>query len=296
MVMDPLSLRDAQLSRRNFLKTSGLAVAGTALGAPAIEAAAQGSATAQSAAAASTATHPVELVNLLQGTQSTQVFSHGNTLPIAAAPFGMAHWTIQTNAHTPWMFQPWARRTQGFRCTHQLSPWLDDYGHAVFMPFRGVVHGDPGTRASSYRPEDAKLKPYSLQMFLLRYRASVELVPTERCCLLAADFDAADPADPAANIGLIIDVPATTSPVTPIKEQHRIQFTSTASAGGTPPNFATYYVVQFPGEWENLETHIETDSQGTQQHIVLVHFKPGLQLDSRTPWNRSGTACYPASR
>jgi predicted alpha-1,2-mannosidase len=267
------------LSRRNFLKTSGLVAAASALGGGTASAAETDSQT--SSAPATIGSSLVAFVNILQGTDSTSVFSRGNTLPIAAAPFGMAHWTIQTEAKTSWMFQPSARRTQGFRCTHQLSPWLDDYGHAVFMPFRGAVHGEPRSRASSYRPEDAVLTPYSLELFLLRYRARIELVPTERCCLLTADFDAPEPADQNNSIGLIIDVPNTSAPIKAIQGQHQIQFASTASGGGTPANFATYYVVQFPGPWEKLEQHSQSDSDGRQQQMVLVHFKPGLQLEAR---------------
>ncbi len=214
---------------------------------------------APSAASAAVATSMVDLVNLLQGTQSTPVFSHGNTLPIAAMPFGMAHWTLQTNANTPWMFQPWARRIQGFRCTHQLSPWLYDYRQATFMPFRGKIGAEPSARASSYIPDDAKLTPYALQLFLLRYRATVELVPTERCCLLAADFEAPDPADPEQLVGLVIDIPATTLPVTPLKETRTIRFTSTATSGGTPPGFATYYVIKFAEDWDNFEIQHHKD-------------------------------------
>jgi hypothetical protein len=54
------------------------------------------------------------------------------------------------------MFQPHDRRIQGFRCTHQLSLWLSDYGYAMFLPFSGEADPAPAARASSYRPEDAR--------------------------------------------------------------------------------------------------------------------------------------------
>src|SRR5581483_78195 len=134
---------------------------------------------AQVAAGAQAAKDRVGLVNILQGTDSDYYFSRGNTLPIAAMPFGMAHWTLQSRNNTPWMFQPADRRIQGFRCTHQLSPWLSDYGHAMFMPFGGDAKPEPEARSSSYRPEDARLAPHSLRLKLLRYEVDVELVPTE---------------------------------------------------------------------------------------------------------------------
>jgi putative alpha-1,2-mannosidase len=132
-------MKDAQMpnpagwDRRSFLKLSGLATAGAAL-APSVESESSAVSMPETATGAKTATaeNRLELVNVLQGTDSCMRFSRGNTLPLAALPFGMAHWTIQSHANTSWMFQPDERRVQGFRCTHQLSPWLADYGEAVF--------------------------------------------------------------------------------------------------------------------------------------------------------------------
>jgi len=201
----------------------------------------------------------------------------------------MAHWTLQSHANTPWMFHPSVRRIQGLRSTHQLSPWLDDYGHAMFMPFCGETHPDPGARASSYRPEDAKLHPHSIELFLLRYRASVELIPTMRGCLLTANFESSEAAKPT---GLIIDIPVTLprqgapdSPkeppvpeptVQPDPTKHSLRFTSTANAGGVPENFATYYVVQFAQPWENFEL-----KKAGNHHFATVTFKPGSAIEAR---------------
>ena len=127
-------------SRRTFLKTSGLAAVSTVFTEVAEQTSKRPSPPVQPHQ------DPVDWVNILQGTASTQEFSRGNTLPIAALPFGMAHWTLQSHEDTPWMFQPGVRRIQGIRCTHQLSPWLSDYGQATFLPFRGE-HPSPGRRA-----------------------------------------------------------------------------------------------------------------------------------------------------
>ncbi len=274
--------RAGQPTRRSFLKASGLAVAATAISSSGgVAEALPYQASRARTPVAPRGTRPVDFVNLLQGTQSTPVFSHGGTLPIAAAPFGMAHWTIQTQANNPWMFQPWARRTQGFRCTHQLSTWLDDYGHAVFMPFRGKVTAGASARASSYIPEDAVLTPYSLELFLLRYRAKVELIPSERCCVITADFEAADPAEIDTAVGLIIDIPATLSSPVAEKGKRRVQFTSTATSGGTPENFATYYVVEFAEAWDGFEVLPHTEHEKKDQQIAVVTFAAGTRLQAR---------------
>jgi putative alpha-1,2-mannosidase len=215
-------------SRRSFLKTSGLAAVSAVFTEEGVVHAAQGASETNSASDQERR-DPVERVNILQGTASTSDFSRGNTLPIAALPFGMAHWTLQSHEDTPWMFQPGVRRIQGFRCTHQLSPWLSDYGHATFLPFRGEIHPGAAARASSYAAEEAHLGPHSLQLFLLRYRAHVELVPTERSAVLTATFekDASE-----EMIGLLFDIPGRQGTIEPDPATQSIRFTSTANSGG----------------------------------------------------------------
>jgi predicted alpha-1,2-mannosidase len=236
-----------QVNRRSFLKTSGLVAGAAVMGAGSLEASAEES-SIETPSPATTTGSPVALVNLFQGNDSAPVFSRGNTLPIAARPFGMVHWTLQSHANTPWMFQPGERRIQGFRSTHQLSPWLGDYGYATFLPFCGIIQPEAAERASSYRPEDARLSPHSLRCHLLRYGIDVEVLPTERCALLTAIFSKPD------ERGWLIDIPGDQSPLwQPDDTRHSIVFTSRENQGGVPEHFATYYVLQFSEAWKSLE-------------------------------------------
>jgi predicted alpha-1,2-mannosidase len=248
-------------SRRSFLKASSLAAVGAAL-ADAEAKASEGEAASQGSGADSS--DLVGLVNILQGTDSTYYFSRGNTLPIAALPFGMAHWTLQSRSNTPWMFQPADRRIQGFRCTRQLSPWLSDYGHAIFMPFSGDAKPEPDHRSSSYRPEESALAPHSLRLRLLRYGADVELVPTGRCCVLTAKFP------DAGTHGLFIEIPGTSGSIEPDPSKRILRFESLANAGGVPENFAAYYVVQFADAWDSFEVK---EIHGGR--VAIVSFKAG---------------------
>ena len=121
----------------------------------------------------------VEWVNPLQGTDSTSLFSRGNTLPIVAVPFAMAHWALQSSDKSAWFFQPHDERLQGIRCTHQLSPWLADYGYATFLPFKTGSSGDPSpeaaARASSYRSVELEIAPHALKVRLMRRPPGVPL-------------------------------------------------------------------------------------------------------------------------
>ena len=235
--------------RRNFLKGSALAaVAAMVDPKPALGATERVEETALARGGSGGGSEDaVDLVNVLQGTDSTHAFSRGNTLPIAAAPFGMAHWTLQSEARSPWMFQPGARRLQGFRCTHQLSPWLSDYGQALFLPFSGEPKLDSNASSSSWRPEEAVLRPYSFKLSLLRYQVDAELVPTTRCAVIAA----ANRSGLAS--GFLIEVPKGAEPVDRDEARHTVRFKSTINEGGVPANFATYYVVRFAEAWQGLE-------------------------------------------
>lgn len=258
----------AAVNRRTFLKSSGFAMAAAALdanAAPSVPAPVD----AQSRVRPATE-DPLELVNVLQGTMSTRVFSRGNTLPIACLPFGMAHWTLQSDSDTAWMFHPGGRRLQGFRCTHQLSPWLSDYGHATFLPVSGNPDPDPNSRSCSWLPEKAILRPYSFRLRLPRYEADVEMIPTERCALLSARFAGSAPP------GMIMEIPGAEGTLEFDKSARTIRFTSTINEGGVPPNFATYYMVQFDGPWDSAEVrHLRG------RRVVILRYGNGRYLEVR---------------
>ena len=86
-------------SRRNFLKAgvaAGLFAAGepTFAEAPFIK-------PEEASALREEPQYLADLVNPLQGTDSSPVFSRGNTFPIVVLPFGMAHWAMQSSHDSP---------------------------------------------------------------------------------------------------------------------------------------------------------------------------------------------------
>jgi predicted alpha-1,2-mannosidase len=265
VISEPKNLLDT--SRRTFLKSAGLAAAAAMAPAATGLEAQTPAATQHPSTKDARLASPVTLVNILQGTDSTPAFSRGNTLPIAARPFGMAHWTMQTTPNTPWMFQPGQRRIQGFRSTHQLSPWLGDYGHATFLPVSGAPNLDYGSRAGSFRPEDSILSPHTMAMRLLRYGIDAELVPTERGALIHADYAGADYTEkqtPGFVPGFVFDVPGDNPPMPEVDAAQRIvRFRSTANSGGVPNDFACFYVLQFSEPWKTLEHKDQKDYRST---------------------------------
>jgi len=232
-------------SRRSFLKMAGGAAALVstldAAGAAAESAPAQSGPAAQAGggpkpAAAGKAL--VEWANPLQGTDSTSLFSRGNTLPIVAVPFAMAHWVLQSSDKNAWFFQPRDERLQGIRCTHQLSPWLGDYGYATFLPFNGDPSPEAAARASSYRAAELEIAPHALKVRLMRYRCALELAPSERCAVMRFTFEESGPA------GVFIDLPGNDAEASCDAASGMVNASTTYNHGGVPKAFATRYAVR----------------------------------------------------
>ncbi|SEB51554.1 alpha-1,2-mannosidase, putative [Terriglobus roseus] len=222
-------------TRRQFLKSSGALAAAAAVPTVPVE-----DAIAQTHADRSlTPMLPLsDYVNMLQGTNSNPQFSRGNTLPIVAEPFGMVHWTLESRSGSPWMFSPEDQRLQGFRCTHQLSPWLGDYGWSTIMPVTGEPDLRASARASSYRPSELAAHPYGIKANLLRYSIDAELTPTCRGALLRVVSRLDEP------VSLIIDVPEPGAEFTWDGDKGVLMWKTSANAGGTFDGFATYYVLR----------------------------------------------------
>ena len=90
----------------------------------------------------------VQFVNPRVGTQSDFELSNGNTYPAVAHPWGMNFWTPQTEPHdSRWIYKYDANSINGFRCTHQPSPWMGDYAAFSVMPEVGELAIDEEKRA-----------------------------------------------------------------------------------------------------------------------------------------------------
>lgn len=187
----------------------------------------------------------LQYVNPLQGTASTFTFSNGNTLPLVALPFGMAAWSAQTDeAGKGWFFHPSHRRFEGLRLTHQPSPWIEDYGHLTLLPQTGALALSSAKRSSSFRSEEMEVKPDYFKIRLQRYRAVMELSPTERCAVMRMTFDEREEAR------VIVSPFAGESSMTIDPERRRLTGYTRANSGGVPDNYAMYFVIEIDCEFD----------------------------------------------
>lgn len=69
------------------------------------------------------------------GTDSIYEFSNGNTLPYTGEPFGSNYFCVQTKKEAgSWWFNPNHITFEGFRITHQPSPWMGDFSSFTILP------------------------------------------------------------------------------------------------------------------------------------------------------------------
>lgn len=180
----------------------------------------------------------LDLVSPLQGTESNQDFSRGNTLPLVCTPWPMTAWTMQTDAGR-WAFRWTDAKLQGIRATHQPSPWMGDHGHFAIMPQVGERLLDAEERAASYSKADLIVRPDYLRVRLLRYACTIEVVPTPRCAKMRFHF-----AD-ARKARLILDCFDENGLLGISDLSGLVHGGTSANYGGVPENFRLSFCLRF---------------------------------------------------
>ena len=114
------------------------------------------------------------------GSDNHPHYSRGNTLPYTGVPFGMNYFLPQTtHEQGAWFFNPNLPIFQGFRLTHQPSPWIGDYAWCLITPITGdIASSDLFRLQSSYSMKEAIFQPHYLRIFSERYQIQSELVPS----------------------------------------------------------------------------------------------------------------------
>jgi len=180
---------------------------------------------------------PATYVNPLLGTDSRYEFSHGNTYPGITLPWGMACWTPQTGAReSGWMYTYDTHALNGFKLTHQPSPWVGDYGDFSIMPMTGDLNLAFTDRASVFSHDREEAHPYYYRVFLDRYHTQVEITPTTRGGIMRFTFPETDQAF------ILLDAHPRGTSITLDPERGKISGYTRANRGSVPENFACYFV------------------------------------------------------
>ena len=141
------------------------------------------------------------LVDPLIGTYNIPELSNGNCYPCIARPWGMNHWTPQTDVNgDKWQYSYSDTRIVAFKQTHQPSPWAGDYGMLSVMPTVGGVKYSENERASWYSHKTEIVRPAYYGVYLADYDIFAEMTPTSRGCVMRFRY----PESSASNI--IIDL------------------------------------------------------------------------------------------
>ncbi len=183
----------------------------------------------------------VDYVNPLIGTDSTREFSHGNIYPAISMPFGMTTWTPQTGEkHNGWIYQYHKKYINGFKATHQPSPWIGDYGDFAIMPAIGSknhLSTSIDERGTAFNHDNEEAHPYYYKV-KLENNIKVKFAPTEHCSCWKISYPDIQTANETPS--LIID---NWNHGNIECANNRIIGTATHSTGKTPDNFACYFVI-----------------------------------------------------
>lgn len=132
----------------------------------------------------------ITAIDTRQGTDNNYRLSHGNALPLTGVPFAMNYFTVQNDgSQGGWFFNPRAHRFEGFRLTHQPSPWVGDFSKLLILP----INQNPGSDqiddfAGSFDPAAAVFSPVKLALFDQHYQIASTLIPSTYGATLHSDY------------------------------------------------------------------------------------------------------------
>ena len=218
-------------------------------------------------------TPPVDLVNVLTGTDSSFELSTGNTYPAIALPWGMNFWTPQTGKMGDgWQYTYGAHKIRGLKQTHQPSPWINDYGQFALMATTGQPTADQDQRASWFSHKGETATPYYYKVYLADWDVVAEVAPTERAAVVRFTF----PETSDANI--VIDAFDQGSQITVDQQSHRIMGYTVKNSGGVPQNFRNYFVMQFDRDISRIS---DFSKDGHAAVVVSMKTSRGEQVSVR---------------
>jgi predicted alpha-1,2-mannosidase len=210
-----------------------------------------------------------DYVNPLMGTDSKPSLSNGNTYPAIGLPWGMNLWTPQTGRMGDgWAYQYNADKINGFKQTHQPSPWMNDYGEFAIMPITGKIRFSEKDRASWFSHKAEIAKPYYYKVYLADEDVTTEIAPTERAASFQFTFPKAD------SSSVIIDALNRGSYIQIIPSENKIIGYTTRNSGGVAKNFKNYFIIVFDKPFNYsytfLDSVITKASEQKSNHVGAI--------------------------
>jgi predicted alpha-1,2-mannosidase len=194
-----------------------------------------------------------DYVNPLMGTDSKPSLSNGNAFPAIGLPWGMNLWTPQTGRMGDgWAYQYNADKINGFKQTHQPSPWMNDYGAFAIMPVTGKIRFTEKDRASWFSHKAEISKPYYYKVYLADEDVTTEIAPTERAASFRFTFPKAD------SSSVIIDALDRGSYIKIIPSENKIIGYTTRNSGGVAKNFKNYFIIVFDRPFDYSYTFLDS--------------------------------------
>ncbi len=224
----------------------------------------------------------VQYVKPLMGTYSTFEFSHGNIYPAIGRPWGMNTWTAQTGEMgSGWIYQYQKDSINGFRQTHQPSPWMNDYGTFSIMPLTGDLKVSMKGRASSFSHETEIASPEYYRVFLKDHNAMTELTPTDRAAIFKFTFPGTE------NSFIILDYFNKGGHVEIKPKENRIIGYTRYNSGGVPENFANYFILEFNTSFEDYGTWSGQMINSMNDHVLDKDEEGGAYVRFNTRGNNT---------
>ena len=192
---------------------------------------------------------PVDWVNPLMGTDSKPSLSNGNTYPTIAVPWGMNFWTPQTGGMGDgWAYTYNSDKINGFKQTHQPSPWMNDHGQFAIMPVTGSPKFTLKDRASWFSHKAEIVKPYYYSVYLADHDVTAEMTPTERAAQFRFTFPESD------SSFIVVDAFDKGSYIKIIPAERKIIGYTTKNSGGVTENFKNYFILYFDKPFTTANT------------------------------------------
>ena len=220
----------------------------------------------------------VDLANPLQGTDSHDRFSHGNTYPEIALPFPENTWSPYTKPQPQSAFYEYRdNQCYGIRLSHEPSIWIQDHATFALMPVSGKPAVTEQERASVFEHQNEIAQPSYYKVDLDTWKATAEVTPTERAARFRFTFH-----QPTNASYLVVDVFKSDRPcsIEIIPLENKIIGIARNNSGVVPDNFGDYFVIVFDRPFMAYGVWSDTNIQAGVTNLDGKHVGAYVKFDT----------------